>query len=109
VQACPGEPLVALDVGRKPGVGRHDDDRLERASLAVVAEAEDGHDQERAEDQADQRPGTADDLDHLLADEGQERFIVAGASCCGLTAGVAWRSAASRRPPARGLIAFDER
>ena len=60
------------DVGRQAGVGRDDDDRLERSPDAVVAEPEDGHDQERPEDEADQRARPAEDLDDLLADEREE-------------------------------------
>ena len=73
VQPAPGQILVRLDVGRQAGVRRHDDDRLERSILAVVAEPEDGHDQERSEDEADAaRPGRRSDLDELLADERQQ-------------------------------------
>ena len=45
---------------------------VERPLEAVVAEPEDGHDQERPEDEAEERARPADDLDELLADEGEE-------------------------------------
>ena len=35
--------LVGLEVRRQAGLGRHDDDRLEGTSVAVIAKAEDGH------------------------------------------------------------------
>ena len=59
------------------------------AADAVVAETEDGHDQERAEDEAEERAGSAHDLDELLADEGQER---------------GWRSAQQARASGGGLV-----
>jgi hypothetical protein len=66
-----GEVLVAGHIGRQAAGRRDDDDGLERAFHAVVAQAEDGHDQERTDDQADDRPRPANGLDELLADEGQ--------------------------------------
>ncbi len=72
MQSATGEFLVARDVRRESARQRRHDDRLERPFDAAVAEPEEGHDEERAHDQAHDRPGPSDRLDELLADEREE-------------------------------------
>ena len=70
----PDPEISAYDwtsVGRPDSCGQ-DDHRRQRPAIAAVADAEDRHDQERPEDQAQQCSGPPDDLDELLADEGQD-------------------------------------
>jgi hypothetical protein len=72
VQAASGELLVGLDVGGQTARRWGHDHRLERTLEAAVAEAEDGHDQERTKDQAEDGARPAHGIDDLLAHEGQQ-------------------------------------
>ena len=64
-----GQSLILGRVRRQGTRLGHHDHGLERPPDAVEAGPEDRHDQERAEDQADDRARAADGLDELLADE----------------------------------------
>ena len=72
VEAATRELLVLRDIGGQARRRRHDDRRLERAMLAAVPEAEERHDQERAQDEADDGARATKRLDDLLADEGKQ-------------------------------------
>src|SRR5439155_2283698 len=64
--------LVRRQVGRQPGLRRHDHDGAQGIPEAAIAIAEEGQDQEWAKHQADERARPASDLDQLLADERQQ-------------------------------------
>ncbi len=69
VQLSVADLAVVLDVGREVRLGRNDDERVERRSRPGVADAKEGHDQKRPENEAEDDARAPDELADLLEDE----------------------------------------
>jgi hypothetical protein len=72
LESRPDEGLVRAGVGGQARFLGDHHRHLEGSAEALIAKCEHGHDQERAQDEADDRARAPSDLDQLLADEGED-------------------------------------